>query len=49
MVKSVNYYLNGFPCVRHILTFEKAMNLLMQQPLRIYQKVLWNSLMMEKI
>lgn len=37
LVKSVNYYLNGFPCKAY-LTFEKAMNLLMQQPLRIYQK-----------
>lgn len=37
LVKTVNYYLNGFPSKSYI-TFKHAMNCLMRNPLEVYQK-----------
>lgn len=37
LTKAVNHYLNGFPSKAYI-SFEQAMNLLMDKPLKIYQK-----------
>ncbi len=37
IIKSVDYYLNGFPS-KSYKTFERIMNVLMETPLKIYQK-----------
>ena len=37
LIRAVNHYLNGFPAKAYV-SFERAMVLLMKNPLRIYQK-----------
>lgn len=37
LLKSINHYLNGFPSQAYY-TFNKAMKVLMQKPLKVYQK-----------
>lgn len=46
--KAVAHYLNGFPSKAYS-SFKSAMNIFMDKPLKIYQKVLLNNLRIDEI